>query len=652
MFDRLFSPITIRGLELPNRVVMSAMGTHESAASEDGKSVTQKLIDFHVTRAKGGCGLNTTEVCSVDAASSPRGFLSIAEDKFVPGLTELCDAVHEAGGHIAVQLWQGALAVGSDPTAQMLVPSDMPISPEFTLPGITVERIHEVIDAYGAAAARAVIAGFDAVEFHCAHTYLPHSFLSGGINHRGDEWGGSLENRMRFPLACIDAIRANIPDGMPLLMRIGWQDDYLEGGLTPEEVIEFCRRAGEHGVDVLNVSRGNILSPALIYETPPVDLPNGFNVEPAARIRRETGMLTMPCGRINRPELAEQILDEDKADLVVMARAQLADADFCIKAREGRLASIKYCVGCDQGCYDYFYRALSDPEIEHITCLRNPALFEERAMALEPVAEPRRVLVAGGGIAGIEAAEDLVKRGCTPILCEASDRLGGQFALAGVAPRKGDFAYACDMAIQNLEDLCVDIRLNTPVTPELIDEVAPDAVIVATGSASVVPDIPGADGDGVIDARDVLSGAELPEGDVAIIGGGLVGIEVAEHLASQGRASTVIEMRDAILVEMGEMRKTATQMSLAQEPITVLTNARCTSIADGSVTVEVDGAEKNVPADVVVMAVGSCPRPTDDLRAACEGRGIPCAVVGDAREAPRLALDAIREAYQAVLDMA
>ena len=273
-------------------------------------------------------------------------------------------------------------------------------------------------------------------------------------------------------------------------------------------------------------------------------------------------------------------------------------------------------------------------------------------MALEPVAEPRRVLVAGGGIAGIEAAEDLVKRGCTPILCEASDRLGGQFALAGVAPRKGDFTYACDMAIKNLDGLGVDIRLNTPVTPELIDEVAPDAVIVAIGSEPVVPGIPGADGDNVIDAREVLSGAELPGGDVAIIGGGLVGIEVAEHLAGQGRASTVIEMRDAILVEMGEMRKTATQLSLSQEPITVLTNATCTAITGGAVTVEVDGAEKNVPANVVIMAVGSKPRPTDDLKAVCEARGIPCTVVGDAREAPRLALDAIREAYQAVLDIA
>ena len=273
-------------------------------------------------------------------------------------------------------------------------------------------------------------------------------------------------------------------------------------------------------------------------------------------------------------------------------------------------------------------------------------------MALEPVAEPRCVLVAGGGIAGIEAAEGLVKRGCTPILCEASDHLGGQFALAGVAPRKGDFTYACDMAIKNLEGLGVDIRLNTPVTPELVKEIAPDAVIVAIGSEPVVPSIPGADGDNVIDAREVLSGAELSEGDVAIIGGGLVGIEVAEHLAGRGRASTVIEMRDAILVEMGEMRKTATQMSLSQEPITVLTNATCTAIADGAVTVEVDGAEKNVPADVVILAVGSRPCPTDGLRAACEARGIPCTVVGDAREAPRLALDAIREAYQAVLDIA
>ena len=383
-FEKLFSPIKIRNLELKNRVVMSAMGTHESAESPDGKEVTDKLIAYHTARAKGGCGLNTVEVTSVDAPSAPHGFLSIAEDQYIPGLRKLNDAVHAAGGKTCVQLWQGGLAVASDQTAQILLPNDMPMSAEYTVPGITEERLYSVIDAFGAAAKRAVTAGFDCLEFHCAHNYLPHSMLSGGLNHRTDDWGGSFENRQKFPLACIRAIRENMPEGMPLLMRIDCHDDMLEGGLTVEEVIEFCKNAKEAGVDVLNISRGNIMTAATVYEVAPVDIPKGFNVEDAARIRRETGMLTMPCGRINTPELAEQILEENKADLIVMARAQLADPDFCNKAREGRLNEIRYCLGCNQGCYDYFFASLSDPEVKHITCMRNPALLEEEAWALTP----------------------------------------------------------------------------------------------------------------------------------------------------------------------------------------------------------------------------------------------------------------------------
>ena len=394
-FEKLFSPIKIRELELRNRVVMSAMGTHESAASEDGRMVTDKLIAYHVARAKGGCGLNTIEVCSVDAASAPTGFLSIADDRYIPGMKKLCSAVHAAGGRVAVQLWQGGLAVASDPQAQILLPSDMPLSPEYTVPGITEERIQSVIEAFGQAARRVVEAGIDVIEFHCAHNYLPHSFLSGGINRRTDGWGGSFENRKKFPLACIQAIRANMPEGMPLFMRIDCQDDMLEGGLTIEEVIDFCKCAGDAGVDVLNISRGNILTAATVYEVAPVDIPHGFNVEPAARIRRETGLLTMPCGRINTPEMAEDILMQDKADLVVMARAQLADPEFCNKAKAGKLNSIKYCIGCDQGCYDYFYYGLNDPKYEHITCMRNPALGEEDTRSLTPTQTPKKVLIAG-----------------------------------------------------------------------------------------------------------------------------------------------------------------------------------------------------------------------------------------------------------------
>lgn len=647
-FDKLFSPIQIRGMEMPNRVVMSAMGTHEASVSEDGRMVTDKLIAYHVARAKGGCGLNTTECCAVDYASSPKGFLAISDDKYIPGMKKLCEAVHAVGGRMAVQLWQGGLAVGSDPQAEILIPSDMPVSADYTMPGISVERLHSVIRAFGEAARRAVEAGFDAVEFHCGHNYLPHSMLSGAINHRTDEWGGSLENRMKFPLACIRSIRENIPETMPLFMRVVWQDDFLEGGLTPEDVIAFCKEAGKAGVDVINVSRGNVLSAAIMYETPPVDMPNGFNVDAAARIREETGMLVMPCGRINTPGLAEEILEQNKADLVVMSRTQLADPEFCAKAKAGKLSAIKYCIGCDQGCYDYFYRSLSDPSVEHITCLRNPALLEEEALSLVKTDTPKRVLVAGGGIAGIEAADALAKRGHTPILCEAGGKLGGQFVLAGAAPRKADFSMAAHMAAQNILDQRLDIRLNTPVTPKLIQELRPDAVIVAIGSAPIVPKIPGADGGQVYESHQVLAGAEIPSGKAVVIGGGLVGMEVAEYLCAKGCTVTVVEMKDAVLGELGEMRKIGTQMAMAAEPITTLLKTTCKEILKNQVIVETEGVEKTLEADLVVMAIGSKPRPSQDLQDICKQESIPCYVVGDALAAPRLALNAIHEAYQAV----
>ena len=364
-------------MELKNRIILPAMGTKFSG---DGSEVTDKLIDYHVARVKGGSGLNIVEVTSVYTPAAPKRFLSLSEDEYIPGMKRLTDAIHAEGGKAGVQLWLGALAVSSDRAAQIIIPSDMPISAEITIPGMPKELIPVVVDAYGKAANRAVQAGYDCIEFHCAHTYLPHSFLSGGINRRTDEYGGSFENRAKFPLECIRAIRANMPEGMPLLMRIDAHDDYLEGGLTIEEVIKFCKLAQEAGVDVLDVSRGNILSNGLKFEVPPVDLPQGFNVDNAAKIREATGMLTIGVGRINTPELAEKILEEDKVDMVVMGRAQLADPDFCKKAEAGETDDIDYCVGCNQGCYDGF----ENMDMECITCLRNPALGREKECEIYP----------------------------------------------------------------------------------------------------------------------------------------------------------------------------------------------------------------------------------------------------------------------------
>lgn len=637
-FDKLFSPIKIRGLELKNRVVMSAMGTRMTGP--DSSEVNQKLIDYHVARARGGVAMNTTEVCSVDLASSPKGFLAISDDKYIPGLKKLCDAVHEAGGRMCVQLWQGSLAVGMDPTAEMLVVSDMPVSPEYTMPGISIERIKSVVEAYGKAAARAVEAGFDAVEFHCAHNYLPHSFLSGGINHRTDEYGGSFENRARFPLECIESIRRNIPEEMPLFMRVDCHDDFLENGLTTEDIIAFCRLAKEKGVDVLNISRGNILTAAVMYETPPVDLPNGFNVEKAARIRKETGMLTMPAGRINTPGYAEEILENDQADLVVMARAQLADPEFCNKAKAGKLSSIKYCIGCDQGCYDYFV----DMTKEHITCLRNPALGHEEEYKLVETESPKKVLIAGGGMAGLEAADVLAKRGHVPVIYEQDDHLGGQMLLAGVAPRKADTAMAAEMAARNAVDSGIEIHLNTKADAEAIKACRPDEVIIATGAEPLIPPIDGVGESYVTDAHTVLKNRTGLDGKIVVIGGGLVGLEAAEFLKTPDNQVTVVEMLEEVGKDLGEMRKIAVNMAVAEAKIQIMVKTKCLGIAGHKVKVEEDGVQKELEADAVVIAVGAKSRPTKELTEACEQMGIPYHIVGDAVKARR-ALNAIHEAF-------
>ena len=641
MFDKLFSPIRIRDLQLPHRIVLPAMGTKFSG---NDCYVTDKLIDYHVARVKGGSGLNIVEVASVHTPSAPRHFLSISDDKYIPGLKKLTDAIHKAGGNAGIQLWQGSLAVGMDQTAQILVASDMPVAPQITLPGITKEQIEEIVACYGAAAARAVEAGFDCIEFHCAHNYLPHSFLSGGINHRTDEYGGSLENRAKFPTACIRAIRENIPEGMPLFMRIDAHDDYLEGGLTIEEVISFCAMAGAAGVDVLDVSRGNIISAGLKFEVPPVDLPRGFNINNAARIRKETGMLTIGVGRINTAQLAEEILEEDKVDMVVMGRAQLADPDFVNKIREGRTEDVVYCVGCNQGCYDCF----ADANVEHITCLRNPAVGREAECTIAKTEKPETVLVAGGGIGGLEAAIILKQRGHNPILCEASGKLGGQFVTAGEAPRKGEMKDAVLLMAKQAEKMGVDIRLNTPVTPAMIAEMKPHTLINAIGAEPIVVPVPGHDKAFVVNSHDVLNGKAAVTGKAVVIGGGMVGVETAEYLAEKGASVTVLEMLPEICADLGAPRKICVNESVYAAGIVPVTGVTVKEIRDGEVIGEKDGAEVSYPCDYAVMAVGSRKRDGSSLAAACYENGVAYFEIGDAAGARR-ALNATREGFDAAL---
>lgn len=636
-YNHLFSPIKIRGLELKNRVVFPAMGTKMAT---DDKFVTDQLIDYHVARVVGGCGLNITEVCSVYSKAAPSKFLSIAEDEYIPGLKKLADAIHKEGGKAGIQLWCGGFAVASDPTAMIIIPSDTPVrGTELVIPGASIATIQEVIEAYGAAAKRAVLAGYDTVEFHAAHNYVPHSFLSPYFNRRTDEYGGSFENRARLSLECIRAIRDNIPEDMPLFMRIDAHDDCLDGGLTIEEMIEFCKLAKEAGVDVVDVSRGNFSSSAIVYEVPPIDLPRGFNVDNAARIRKETGLVTIAVGRINEPALAEEILEEDKADMVVVGRGQLADPEFCNKAMAGEDTSIVRCIGCNQGCYDGFVST----DMPYITCMRNPSLGREEEYTLIKTDQPKKVLIAGGGVAGLEAAVTLKRRGHHPIVCEASSHLGGQFVLAGAAPRKEEMREAAIWMGEQAKREGVEIRLSTPVTTELIELVSPQEVIVAIGAAPMKLSILGANLPHVFDSHEVLQGNVLLMGKVAVIGGGLVGLEVAEYLEGAVEEVTVVEMLNEVGKDLGDLRKITVMQNIHSAGVKTVTSAKCTEIKEGSIIVEKDGSSLSIPCDYVVVAIGAKARNFDNIKQYCMEHDINCHVIGDAIQARR-ALNATTEA--------
>ena len=634
MFEHVFAPIRIRDMELKNRIILPAMGTR--MADENG-AVTDKLIAYHAARAKGGCALNIVEVAAVHTPSAPAHFVSISEDHLIEGHRRLTDAIHENGGKAGIQLWQGSIAASMDPKAQMLVVSDMSFGP-YTLPAITKEQIREVIACYGKAAARAVEAGYDCLEFHLAHNYLPHSFLSAGFNHREDEYGGSFENRCRFPLEVIDELRRNMPEGMPLFIRIDAQDDMLKDGLTIEDVIRFCKIAKEHGVDVLDVSRGNIITAASMYEVPPIDVPNGFNIENAARIRRATGMLTVGVGRINTAALAEEILAEEKVDLVVMGRAQLADPEFVNKAQQGRVDEIVHCVSCNQGCYDGFCDVANRP---HITCMRNPMIGHEAEYELKKAEDPKKVWVIGGGVAGMEAAKVLQERGHEVTLFEASDALGGEFLLAGEAPGKAEMKAAA-MEMGNQIEKLVSVHKNTKVDAQMLENADVDAVILAIGSSPIEIRLEGMDKLSHVSAPEVLRHEVNPKGKVAVIGGGLVGLETADALACAGCEVTVLEMKDSIGSDLGSLRKIAVMMKMQQLQVKLLPNSKVCRFTEEGIVLEDNTL---IPCDCAVFAVGFAANDSHALAEVCEKRDIPYHVIGDARSARR-ALDAIAEGFE------
>lgn len=484
---KLFEPIALRGVDIPNRIVMPPMTTR--LATPEGV-VTPELIRYYVARAEGGAGLVTVEMCSPEPAGRHRsGEIGILDDRFLPGLRELTSQLKAAGARTAIQIGHAGGhtredVTGVPPVAPSSLPHEVQEVDVRTVVPLELSRggIRVVVDAFAGAAERAKRAGFDVVEIHGAHGYLIAQFLSPLDNRRRDEYGGSLRNRARFALEVIQACRERVGD-YPLIFRFS-ADEYAPGGLTLDEAREIAPWFVEAGADALHVTGGCYRSrPSGALMIPPMGYPEATFLHLARAIKARVTVPVIAVGRLHDPTLAERLVVEGQADMVALGRQLIADPEWPRKVREGRLDEIRPCVACNT-CVDGMR------EGARLQCLVNPLSARETEFELRPADRARSVLVVGGGPAGMEAARVLALRGHRVMLAERGRELGGQLRLAAKAPIFQNvetdapvLLRLVDYLARQLEKAGVDVRLGRAVTTDLVRELRPDIVVLATGAS-------------------------------------------------------------------------------------------------------------------------------------------------------------------------
>jgi 2,4-dienoyl-CoA reductase-like NADH-dependent reductase (Old Yellow Enzyme family)/thioredoxin reductase len=647
---KLFSSIKIGGMEVKNRIVMAPMGTD---GATDDETISQKQINYYEARAKGGVGLIISEVSTVDPLSPYQVHnVGLWDDKFIPGFRRLVEAVHAYGAKVAPQiLHPGPESLSFRSGIQPAGPSAvMAHTTKQMCRELTLDEIEKIVEQFGEAARRASEAGCDGLELHAAHNYcLVGSFLSSLRNKRTDAYGGSVEGRLKLLLEVIKSIRAKAGPDFPIILRISG-DELVPGGRTIRQTQYIAPILAEAGVHAFDVSAGVV--PQLFWRVvPPTGTPLGLHTAFSAAVKEVVDVPVMAVGRINDPLLAEDILDRGEADLVVMGRALLADPELPNKAAAGKFEDIAPCIGCSLGCIG---RMMA---LQPLSCTVNPAVGREKEMAITPAAKRKKVLVAGGGPGGLEAARVAALRGNQVTLCEKEAKLGGQFNLAAVPPMKQELCNLVKYLSRQVEKAGVRVELNKEVTPKLVEELEPDAFIVATGGAPLIPDLPGIRGDRVVSAYDVLAGKVAPpSGNVLVIGGGMVGLEVSEFLANPGDNPvmgctnvTIVEMLEDVGLDMAGESRTLLMQRLRENGVKIVTSARVKEVLEDGVVAIKDGQDGQqettiLGMDHIVLAMGA--RPVDQLSKKIRDKVAEVYVIGDAKE-PRKALEAIAEGAEA-----
>jgi 2,4-dienoyl-CoA reductase-like NADH-dependent reductase (Old Yellow Enzyme family)/thioredoxin reductase len=664
MFKYLSQPINIGTLQLRNRMIQPAMGTNLAAA--DG-SVSDRIADYYAVRAHGGVGLLITEVCTPEPGGRViPGELEISSFAFVPGLARLASGAHAGGAKIALQLAHGGCFASQSVTGrQPITPSGVgtALLPGETPRALELEEIYQLIEAYGMAAQRARIAGFDAVEIHGAHGYMPLQFLSGYTNRRTDEFGGSFENRARFGLEVIRAVKRLAGADFPVLYRLSAEED-APNGVTLTQAIQFAELAQAAGADALHISAGTwdsriatfggVMQGAVPAEgkrlsegvsigmwVPPLYTPRGNLIPLAAAIKEAVSIPVITvCGL--SPELAEQAIAEGKADLAALGRQIIADPDYPRKVLAGKPEEIRRCVRCNE-CLG---AVLS---YKGVDCAVNAEACKEHEFYghLQPAATPRKVMVIGGGPGGMEAARVAALRGHQVTLYEKETELGGMLRYAAVPDFKRDYRDFLAWQIGELKRRGVEVHTGTPITAELVQQAAPDAILVATGAQPTRPAIPGIDNPTFLQALEVLDG-KIPAGKrVIVCGAGLIGVEVALYLAeSHHKEVVLVDQLPGVAPEVETFTQWVVQSRLAELGVEVKLNHCIQCFTPKGLSCACGDSEVAIQGDAVVLALGM--KSDTALLDALRALALPAEIVplGDVVK-PRRVLQAIHEGYHA-----
>ncbi|MDY3197457.1 MAG: NAD(P)/FAD-dependent oxidoreductase [Pseudomonadaceae bacterium] len=687
-YSHLLQPATIGRLQLRNRIIMAPMGSNY--AESDG-TCGERIQAYYEARAAGGAGLL---IMGVGAIAFPAGTaepyqVGLSDDRFLPGLSQLVERVHRHGAKIAIQLQHAGKTAVRDIAEgrELWVPSFPPPFKTDMMASLTAEElgafissgkpktrpqvrvmdrddIAQMVQWFGDAADRAKRAGFDGVEVHAAHTYIIAGFLSPYYNKREDEYGGSLENRARLMLEVLHEVRRRTGDDFGVWLRLDAQELRLDGGITLEECQAFARLAEQAGVDAVSVSAYAATTTGVAFtEAPLVQKPAGF-LDWTAQVKQAVSVPVIAVGRLD-PAAADRAIAEGKCDFVAMARKLLADPELPNKLIKGDAAAIRPCIYCYVCVSQIFVN-------QRVKCAANPFTGQESQKVILPAERKQHIVVVGGGPAGLEAARLASLRGHRVTLLERSNRLGGTLFFAALAyPENGALL---DNLVHQVSQLPIEIRLNTSATPALLQELGADQVLVANGASRAAPPIPGAElkhvwsGDELrrmmtgdraeeiaraklslaqrtmmkagsltgatnsTDAIKQLSKLWMPLGKrVVIIGGGLVGLELAEFLVERGRQVMVLEPGADLGRELSIVRRWRVLDNLRRHDVLMLTGVQVDRIDERAVHYRTqDSDQLNVAADSVVLAIGAGPNP--GLAEELAGSGLPIHRLGDSHE--------------------